>query len=63
MDMWDDMEVGAVTPYTYYMKYHHLRSNLINPYELYWTVIYNLIHNVYHSDPKACEDDFNIIGI
>lgn len=54
-DMWDDMEVGAVTPYTYYMKYHHLRSNLINPYELYWTVIYNLIHNVYNSDPKACE--------
>ena len=54
-DMWDDMEVGAVTPYTYYMKYHTLRADLINPYELYWTVISSLIHNVYHSDPKACE--------
>lgn len=54
-DMFDDMEVGAVTPYTYYMNYHNLRSDLINPYELYWTVISNLIHNVYHSDKKACE--------
>ena len=54
-DMFDDMEVGAVTPYTYYMKYHGERSDLINPFELYWTVISNLIHNVYHSDTKACE--------
>ncbi|KOS71498.1 geranyl transferase [Lysinibacillus contaminans] len=54
-DMFDDMEVGAVTPYTYYMKYHGERPDLINPFELYWTVISNLIHNVYHSDAKACE--------
>ena len=37
------------------MKYHEKRFDLINPFELYWTVISNLIHNVYHSDPKACE--------
>lgn len=54
-DMFDDMEAGAVTPYTYYMKYHNERPDLINPYELYWTVIANLIHNVYHSDTKTCE--------
>lgn len=54
-DMFDDMEAGAVTPYTYYMKYHDKRLDLINPFELYWTVISNLIHNVYNSHPKSCE--------
>lgn len=54
-DMFEDLEAGAVTPYTYYMKYHRTRPDLINPFELYWTVISNLIHNVYHSDTKTCE--------
>ena len=54
-DMFDDLKAGAVTPYTYYMKYHDKRQDLINPFELYWTVISNLIHNVYHSDTKTCE--------
>ncbi|WHY78752.1 polyprenyl synthetase family protein [Neobacillus sp. WH10] len=54
-DMFDDMEEGAVTPYTYYLKYHDRRPDLINPFELYWSVISNLIHNVYHSDSKTCE--------
>lgn len=54
-DMFQDMEDGTVTPYTYYMKYHHTRKDLINPFELYWTVIHNLVHNVYHSDTKTCE--------
>ncbi|MFJ5622876.1 polyprenyl synthetase family protein [Peribacillus loiseleuriae] len=54
-DMFDDMKDGAVTPYTYYMKYHDKRPDLINPFELYWTVISHLIHNVYHSDTKTCE--------
>ncbi|MEK5037116.1 polyprenyl synthetase family protein [Sporosarcina sp. FSL K6-3457] len=54
-DMFEDMEEGRVTPYTYYMKYHDKRLDLINPFELYWTVIFNLIHNVYHSDSKTCE--------
>src|SRR5207253_8838446 len=48
-DMFDDMKDGAVTPYTYYMKYDDKRLDLINPFELYWTVISYLIHNVYHS--------------
>ncbi|PFO01506.1 geranyl transferase [Bacillus sp. AFS076308] len=54
-DMFDDMKEGAVTPYTYYLKYHNQRPDLINPFELYWAVIANLIHNVYHSDGKTCE--------
>ncbi len=54
-DMFDDMDEGRVTPYTYYIKYHEQRLDLINPFELYWTVISNLIHNVYHSDSKTCE--------
>ncbi|WP_342599068.1 polyprenyl synthetase family protein [Psychrobacillus sp. FSL H8-0483] len=54
-DMFDDMKDGAVTPYTYYMKYHDTRKDLINPFELYWTVISNLIHNVYDSDSKTRE--------
>ncbi|WP_144511892.1 polyprenyl synthetase family protein [Bacillus sp. FJAT-22090] len=54
-DMFDDREEGAVTPYTYYLKYHKTRSDLINPFELYWTVIFNLIHNVYNSDKSTCE--------
>ena len=54
-DMFDDMKVGAVTPYTYYLKHHHQRSDLINPFELYWTVINYLIHHVYHSNSKVCE--------
>lgn len=54
-DMFDDMKDGAVTPYTYYLKYHDKRKDLINPFELYWTVISNLIHNVYDSDAKTRE--------
>ena len=54
-DMFDDLKDGAVTPYTYYIKYHDKRPDLINPFELYWTVISNLIHNVYDSHPKTCE--------
>lgn len=54
-DMFEDTDRGSVTPYTYYMKYHNNRPDIINPFELYWTVISNLIHNVYNSDRKTCE--------
>ncbi len=54
-DMFDDLKQGGVTPYTYYLTYHEKRSDLINPFELYWTVISHLIHNVYQSDPKVSE--------
>ncbi|MFC4022250.1 polyprenyl synthetase family protein [Oceanobacillus longus] len=54
-DMFDDLKAGAVTPYTYYLTHHEKRKDLINPFELYWTVISHLIHHVYHSDRQACE--------
>ncbi|MEH7094154.1 polyprenyl synthetase family protein [Neobacillus vireti] len=54
-DMFDDLREGAVTPYTYYLTYHDKRPDLINPFELYWAVIANLIHHVYQSDIKTCE--------
>lgn len=54
-DMFDDFKEGAVTPYTYYMKYKDTRKDLINPFELYWTVISYLIHEVFQSDKKTCE--------
>ncbi|KGR79249.1 polyprenyl synthetase family protein [Ureibacillus manganicus] len=54
-DMFIDEKEGAVTPYTYFLKHHQTRSDLINPFEMYWTVIYNLIHHVYHSDEKTRE--------
>lgn len=49
-----DREAGNVTPYTYYMKYHEQRPDLINPFELYWVVVANLIHHVYESDGETC---------
>ncbi|TLS49303.1 polyprenyl synthetase family protein [Paenibacillus antri] len=54
-DMFEDMEAGAVTPFTYYATYRDRRPDLINPYELYWTVISHLVHQVYDSDAKARE--------
>ncbi|MFD1851535.1 polyprenyl synthetase family protein [Oceanobacillus bengalensis] len=54
-DMFEDLEEGRVTPYTYYLKYHAERQDLINPFELYWAVIGYLIHEVYHSDEKTRE--------
>ena len=54
-DMFDDLKEGAVTPYTYFLTYHAERPDLINPFELYWAVIANLIHHVYQSDLKTTE--------
>ncbi len=54
-DMFEDLEEGAVTPYTYYLTYYKQRNDLINPFDLYWTVISNLIHHVYQSDPMSIE--------
>lgn len=54
-DMLDDLQEGAVTPYTYYVKYRQQRPDLINPFELYWTVISHIIHHVHHSDAATRE--------
>jgi len=52
-DVFDDMRDGAVTPYTYYLRYRDQRPDLINPFELYWTVIAHLIHEVYRGHGKT----------
>lgn len=54
-DMFLDLQSGAVTPYTYFLTYHEQRPDLINPFQMYWAVISYLIHDIYDSDPKACE--------
>lgn len=54
-DMFEDLKAGAVTPYTYFIQHQHHRDDLINPFEMYWAVISNLIHNVYHSDNQTRE--------
>ena len=54
-DLFDDLQAGAVTPYTYYWTYHKVRPDLINPFELYFAVIANLIHHVYSSSALAME--------
>lgn len=54
-DLFSDMEGDSVTPYTYYVKYHEKRPDLINPFELYWAVTHHLIHTVYQSDSKSQE--------
>ena len=54
-DMFDDFQSGAVTPYTYFLKHHKQRPDLINPFQLYWAVISYLIHDVYNSDEKTRE--------
>ncbi|TNJ63329.1 polyprenyl synthetase family protein [Paenibacillus hemerocallicola] len=52
-DMFEDKKAGAVTPFTYYWTYGGRRSDLINPFELYWAVISHLLHHVYDNDAKA----------
>lgn len=54
-DMFDDLRNGAVTPYTYFLKYHQERPDLVNPFQLYWAVISYLIHHVYRADEKTRE--------
>lgn len=54
-DMFDDLALGVVTPYTYYLTHHKERKDLINPFELYWTVISHLLHEVYQGDSYTRE--------
>lgn len=54
-DLFEDMKAGAVTPFTYYVTYGGRRSDLINPFELYWAVISHLIHHVYDANTRTRE--------
>ena len=52
-DFFSDFAQQAVTPYTYYFTYRNTRNDLINPFELFWTVTATLIYDVYQSDAKT----------
>ncbi|GFN31459.1 polyprenyl synthetase family protein [Paenibacillus xylaniclasticus] len=54
-DLFDDWNDKAVTPFTYYYQYREQRPDLINPFEMYWAVIYHLVHHVYRSDKDTRE--------
>ncbi|XQY92421.1 polyprenyl synthetase family protein [Metabacillus sp. HB246100] len=54
-DMFEDLKNGAVTPYTYFLQHHKHRSDLLNPFELYWAVITYLLHDVYEKDELTRE--------
>ncbi|WP_163581025.1 polyprenyl synthetase family protein [Gracilibacillus saliphilus] len=54
-DIDQDMSMGSVTPYTYFIKYRDKRPDLINPFAMYWSVISYLIHHVYQNDEKTRE--------
>ncbi|MGP4042156.1 polyprenyl synthetase family protein [Gracilibacillus sp. D59] len=52
-DLEQDLLTDSVTPYTYFLKYHDQRPDLINPFAMYWSVISYLIDNVYKGDEKT----------
>ncbi|WP_182201488.1 polyprenyl synthetase family protein [Paraliobacillus salinarum] len=54
-DVFDDLEAGAVTPYTYYLTYKDTRPDLVNPFALYWNVVSYFMYDVNQSDPLVCE--------
>lgn len=54
-DYKEDLKEGKVTPFTYYLTHHKDRPDLVNPSEIYWSVISKLIHDVYKDDPSAQE--------
>ncbi|WP_297630017.1 polyprenyl synthetase family protein [uncultured Clostridium sp.] len=49
-DMEEDYRNKRVTPYTYYMKN---RKQAINPFKVYFAVIYYLTHKIYKNDSKV----------
>ncbi|MGL5414407.1 MAG: polyprenyl synthetase family protein [Clostridium sp.] len=48
-DMEEDFKNNRLTPYTYYLK----NKKGINPFKLYWCVIYYLVYKVYKNDEKT----------
>ncbi|MDX8045315.1 polyprenyl synthetase family protein [Gracilibacillus sp. S3-1-1] len=52
-DIDQDMAMGNVTPYTYFLQHRSQRPDLLNPFAMYWSVISYLIHHVYQDDAKT----------
>lgn len=46
-DLDEDLVNSNVTPYTYFVTYGNQNTGLINPFAMYWSVIYYFIHQLY----------------
>ncbi|GIO19194.1 hypothetical protein J18TS1_22940 [Oceanobacillus oncorhynchi subsp. incaldanensis] len=51
-DLDEDLANRNVTPYTYFVTYREQNSNLINPFAMYWSVIYYFIHKLCPGKPE-----------
>lgn len=54
-DIFDDIEEGNVTPYTYFLQQQasNTEQALINPYRIYWAVVFYLINRVYGNNQQT----------
>ena len=55
-DIFSDLAEGNVTPYTYYLQQKEGSEkpiSLVNPYKIYWSVVFYLIYKVYKNEPKS----------
>ncbi|WP_227994839.1 polyprenyl synthetase family protein [Oceanobacillus sp. CFH 90083] len=51
-DFDEDLANKNVTPYTYFVTYHHQNTSFINPFAMYWSVIYYFIDKLYPKKPE-----------
>lgn len=54
-DVFEDLERKSLTPYTYYIENYKKYDDMINPFELYFVVVFNLINNIYNSNNNIRE--------
>ncbi|MGQ8364181.1 polyprenyl synthetase family protein [Glaciecola sp. 1036] len=52
-DLFSDIAEDNLTPYSYYYMHPSAHENNINPYRVYWAVVYHLISQVYENDSKV----------
>ncbi|GIO23693.1 polyprenyl synthetase family protein [Oceanobacillus sp. J11TS1] len=51
-DFDEDLANRSVTPYTYFVTHHHQNQNVMNPFAMYWSVIYYFVHTIYGGKPE-----------
>ena len=54
-DIFDDIDEGNVTPYSYYLTGKNRSVDNLNPYRIYWAVVSYLINDVYQGEAKTRE--------
>ncbi|WP_144395480.1 polyprenyl synthetase family protein [Pleionea sediminis] len=52
-DIDDDLKNDNVTPYTHYLTYGVNDKNSVNPYRVYWSVVFYLINNLYKGHQQS----------